>query len=135
NTVRNVAKNWVLSQRLGLRYNPAETVDITPGVRYTYNTTHNTVSSGNNRNVSTWAVTLDGSVNLTPTWVIGADLAKTSNSGYNSAVDANPMIIDAYIEKQFLKGRNGAIRFQAYDLLNEQTNVSRSVTEDMIIDS
>ncbi len=135
NTMRNVAKNWVLSQRLGFRFNPKETIDITPGVSYTYNTTQNTVSSGNNRNVSTWAVTLNGSVNLTPTWVVGADFAKTSNSGYNSAVDANPMIINAYIEKQFLKGRNGAIRFQAYDLLNEQTNVSRSVTEDMIIDS
>ena len=133
--VRNVAKNWVLSQQLGFRYNPAETIDITPGVRYTYNTTRNTASSGNNRNVSTWAVTLDGSVNLTPTWIFGADLAKTSNSGYNSTVDANPMIINAYIEKQFLKGRNGAVRFQAYDILNEQTNVSRSVTENMILDS
>ena len=133
--VRNIAKNWVLSQRLGLRYNPTETIDITPGVSYTYNTTHNTASSGNDRDVSTWAVTLDGSVNLTPTWIFGADLAKTSNNGYNSTVDANPMIINAYIEKQFLKGRNGAIRFQAYDVLNEQTNVSRSVTENMILDS
>src|SRR5690606_17041909 len=133
--VRNIAKNWVLSQGLRLRYNPAETIDITPGIRYTYNTTHNTTSSGNDRNVSTWAVTLDGSVNLTPTWIFGADLAKTSNNGYNSTVDANPMIINAYIEKQFLKGRNGAIRFQAYDVLNEQTNVSRSVTENMILDS
>src|SRR5690606_34744001 len=112
NTTRNIAKNWVLSQRLGFRYNPKETIDITPGVHYTYNTTHNTTTAGNNRNVSTWAVTLDGSVNLTPTWIFGADLAKTSNSGYNRSVDANPMIINAYIEKQFLKGRNGAIRFQ-----------------------
>ncbi|MGV3761267.1 outer membrane beta-barrel protein [Parapedobacter sp.] len=135
NTTQNIAKNWVLSQRLGFRYNPTETIDITPGVRYTYNTTHNTTSSGNNRNVSTWAVTLDGSVNLAPTWIFGADLAKTSNSGYNSSVDANPMIINTYIEKQFLKGRNGAVRFQAYDLLNEQTSLSRSVTEDMIVDS
>ena len=133
--VRNIAKNWVLSQRLGLRYNPSEKIDITPGVRYTYNTTHNTASSGNDRNVSTWAITLNGSVNLTPTWIFGADLAKTSNNGYSNTVDANPMIINAYIEKQFLKGRNGAIRFQAYDLLNEQTNVSRSVTENMILDS
>ena len=133
--VRNAAKNWVFSQRLGLRYNPAETIDITPGVSYTYNTTRNTVSSGNDRNVSTWAVSLNGTVNLTPTWILGADVAKTSNNGYNSVVDANPMIVDAYIEKQFLRGRNGAIRFQAYDVLNEQTNVSRSVSENMIRDS
>ena len=134
-TARNIAKNWVLSQNINFRYNPKETVEITPGVRYTYNTTANTVNSGNNRNISTWALTLNGSVNLTPTWVFGADVAKTSNNGYSSSVDANPLIINTYIEKQFFKGKTGAIRFHAFDLLNEQTNVSRSVTENMIIDS
>ncbi len=136
-TLRNIARNWVLSQNVNFRYNPKETLEITPGVRYTYNTTANTVTSRNNanNNVSTWALTLNGTVNITPTWVFSADLAKTSNNGYTSSVGANPMIIDAYIEKQFFKGRNGAIRFQAFDLLNEQTNVSRSVMENMIIDS
>lgn len=134
-TQRNIAKNWILSQGINFRYNPKETVEVTPGVRYTYNTTHNTVSSGSNRNVSTWALTLYGSVNLTPTWIFSADIAKTTNNGYNSSVDANPMIVNAYIEKQFFKGKNGAIRFQAFDLLNEQTNVSRVVTDNSIIDS
>src|SRR5690606_4369411 len=134
-TQRNIAKNWIFAQGINFRYNPKETVEVTPGVRYTYNTTHNTVSSGSNRNVSTWALTLYGSVNLTPTWIFSADIAKTTNNGYNSSVDANPMIVNAYIEKQFFKGRNGAIRFQAFDLLNEQTNVSRMVTDNSIIDS
>ena len=136
-TLRNTARNWVLSQNINFRYNPKETLEITPGVRYTYNTTANTVTTRNNvnNNLSTWAVTLSGTLNITPTWVFSTDLAKTSNNGYSRSVDANPMIIDAYIEKQFFKGRNGAIRFQAFDLLNEQTNVSRNVTENMIIDS
>ncbi|SFC57127.1 Carboxypeptidase regulatory-like domain-containing protein [Parapedobacter composti] len=134
-TQRNIAKNWVLAQGVNFRYNPKETIEVSPGVRYTYNTTRNTVSDRNNRDVSTWALTLYGSVNLTPTWIFSADLAKTTNNGYNSSVDANPMIINAYIEKQFLKGRTGAIRFQAFDLLNEQTNVSRMVTDNSIIDS
>ncbi|WP_177181151.1 outer membrane beta-barrel protein [Parapedobacter koreensis] len=135
NTARNIAKNWVLSQGINFRYNPKETIEVTPGVRYTYNTTRNTVTSGSNRDVSTWALTLNGSANLTPTWIFGADLAKTSNNGYTSSVGANPMIINAYVEKQFFKGRNGAIRFQAFDLLNEQTSISRNVTENMIVDS
>ncbi len=134
-TQRNLAKNLILSQGLNFRYNPKETVEVSPGVRYTYNNTRNTVSSGNNRAVSTWALTLNGTVNLSPTWVFSADLAKTNNNGFNAAVGANPMIINAYIEKQFFKGRNGAIRFQAFDLLNEQTNVSRTITDNTIIDN
>jgi len=135
--LRNIARNWIFSQNVNFRYNPKETLEISPGIRYTYNTTNNTVTSraNANNNVSTWAFTLNGTANITPTWVIGADLAKTTNNGYTSAVGANPMIIDAYIEKQFFKGKNGAIRFHAFDLLNEQTNVSRSLTENMIIDS
>jgi len=134
-TQRNIASNWILSQGLNFRYNPSEAVEITPGARYTYNTTRNTVSDRSNRNVSTWAATLYSSVNITPTWILSADFEKTSNNGYSSTVGANPMIINAYIEKQFLKGRNGAVRFHAFDLLNEQTSVSRSVLDNIIIDS
>ncbi|MBK1441130.1 outer membrane beta-barrel protein [Parapedobacter sp. ISTM3] len=136
-TLRNIAKNWLISQNINFRYNPSEFVEVVPGIRYTYNTTTNTVVSRNNadNNISTWAFTLNGSVNLSPTWIFGADLAKTTNNGYSASVQANPFIINSYIEKQFFKGRTGAIRFQAFDLLNEQINVSRNVTENMIVDS
>ncbi len=135
NSDRNVAQNWVLSQGVNVRYNPKETIEVAPGVRYTYNTTQNTISSSNNNNVSTWALTLYSTINITPTWIWGTDLAKTNNNGYSASVAANPLIINTYIEKQFLRGRNGAIRFQAFDLLNEQINVSRNVTDNYIIDS
>ncbi len=135
NFQKNTARNWILMQGLNFRINPTETLEITPGVRYTYNTTSNTRAGSVNNNVSIWALTLNGSVNLSPTWIVGADLAKTSNSGFSSTVGANPMIINTYLEKQFLKGNRGALRFSGFDLLNEQTNVSRSVTDNFIRDS
>src|SRR5690606_33022663 len=135
NSQRNIARNWVLSQGVNFRYNPKETIEVAPGVRYTYNTTTNTVSSGNNNNVSTWALTINSVINITPTCVWGSDVMKTSNNGYSSSIAANPLIINTYIEKQMLRGRNGAIRFQAFDLLNDQVDVSRNVTENFIIDS
>lgn len=135
---KNVGKNWMVSQGLNLRFIPRETLEITPGVRYTYNTTSNSLNTGRtgvNNDISSWALTLNTSVNITPTLIFGGDLSKTTNNGYNAAVGANPFIINAYLEKQFLKGRNGAIRFQAFDILDEQTNVSRNVTEHLINDS
>lgn len=137
--VKGIGKNLQLSQGLNFRYNPKETIEITPGVRYSYNHTTNSATSSNRGSVSniinSWSYSLNTAINITPTLVWGGDLSKTTNSGYSSVVGANPFIINTYIEKQFLKGRNGAIRFQAYDLLNEQTNVSRSVTENLINDS
>lgn len=134
--VRNIGKNWNLSQGMSFRYIPSEFVEVSPGVQYFYNTTSNTAGRGGiNSDVSTWALTFGSTVNLSPTWILSADMARTTNTGYNSAIGADPFIINAYIEKQFLKGRNGAIRFQAFDLLNEQTNVSRNVTDNLISDS
>ncbi len=135
---RNVGKNWSLMQGLNFRYTPSEMVEVSPGVRYMYNYTQNTGTGGRlgvNNNISTWALTLNTSINLTPTLIWGGDFAKTTNSGYNAQVGANPMIINTYVEQQFFKGRQGAIRLHAFDLLNEQTNVSRNVSDNLINDS
>lgn len=135
---KNIGQNYSLMQGLNFRFNPKETLEIVPGVRYMYNYTQNSGSGarpGVNNEISTWALTLNTSINITPTTIWGGDFAKTSNSGYNAQVGANPMIINTYLEQQFLKGRQGAVRFQAFDLLNEQTNVSRNVSDNLINDS
>jgi len=130
---KNIANNWVFSQGLMFRYNPSENLEINPGVRYSYNYTRNTLGDFNN-NVSTWTPTLIGSVNITPSTIFGADISKSFNSGYGALTDANPFIINSYIEQKLLKGQRGTIRFQAFDLLNEQTNLSRTVQENMTLD-
>jgi len=135
NDEENIAKNWVLTQGLNIKINPQEWLEVTPGVRYSYNTTTNTISDRNNTNIKTWSLDLDSKIYFVPTFVWGFDLSKMSNSGYSQNVDANPFIINTYVEKQFLQGNRGAIRLQAYDLLNEQVNISRTVTENSIIDS
>jgi hypothetical protein len=135
--VKGIGKNWMASQGVNFRYNPSEKIEFNPGVRYTYNYTtsgNNSRGSVNNK-VNSWSYSLNTNINITPTLIFGSDLIKTSNSGYNNTIGANPFIINAYVEKQFLKGRNGAIRFHAFDLLNEQTNISRSVSENLINDS
>jgi len=130
---KNVVNNWVFNQGLMFRYNPSENFELNPGVRYSYNYTRNTLGDYNN-NVSTWSPTLIGSVNITPTTIFGADLSKSFNSGYGPLTSANPFIINTYIEQKLLKGQRGTIRFQAFDLLNEQTNLSRTVQENMSLD-
>lgn len=130
---KNIANNWVFNQGLMFRYNPSENLEINPGVRYAFNHTRNSMGTNNN-NVSTWTPTLIGSVNITPTTIFGADLSKSFNSGYGPLTSANPFIINTYIEQKLLKGQRGTVRLQAFDLLNEQTNLSRTVQESMLLD-
>lgn len=135
NNEENIAKNWVLSQGLNIKITPNEWLDVTPGVRYSYNTTQNSLSNRNNSNINTWSFDINSRVYFVPTLLWGFDLSKMSNTGYAQSVDANPLIINTYIEKQFLSDNRGTIRLQAYDLLNQQVNISRSITENSQIDS
>jgi len=135
NDEENIARNWVLTQGLNVRINPSDWLELSPGVRYAYNTTENSLNNRNNTNISTWSLNAEGKIYFIPTLLLGFDMSKLSNSGYAQSVDANPFIINTYLEKQFLQGQRGAIRLHAFDLLNEQVNISRSVTENSIIDS
>src|SRR5690606_10124942 len=122
-------------QGLNVKITPNEWLDVTPGVRYSYNTTQNSLNDRNNSNINTWSLDINSRVYFVPTFLWGFDLSKMSNTGYAQSVDANPLIINTYIEKQFLSGNRGTIRLQAYDLLNQQVNISRSITENSQIDS
>lgn len=128
----NQARNWNLMQGLMFRYLPSENLEINPGVRYNWDHTYNTLNS-RSQLMQSWAPNLVGSVNITPTIIFGADLAKTFYQG--NAYGDNPFIINTYVEKRFLKGQRGTFRLQAFDLLDEQTNISRTVSDIQISDS
>lgn len=129
---KNTTNNTVLTQALFFRYNPSENLEINPGVRYSYNITKSSLPQYSQGNVSGLTPTLIGSVNITPTTIFGADLSKTFNKGYRNQED--PFIINTYIEQKMLKGQRGTIRLQAFDLLNEQVNINRTVG-DILTDS
>jgi hypothetical protein len=131
----NVAKNWILSQGFNFQVNLSDWLEVMPGINYTFNTTKNTISSRPTQNVSTWAMNLNSKVYIIPTLLWGVELSKMSNNGYSSNIAANPLIINTYIEKEFFKGKQGAVRLHAFDLLDEQVNVSRTVTENSILDN
>ncbi len=132
---KNVINNYVFMQGLSFRYTPSENLEISPGVRYNYNLSRNQLQTQNNNNVSSITPTLNGSVNITKSTIFGADLSKTFNKGYGPLTSANPFIINTYIEQRFMKDDRATLRLQAYDLLNEQTNISRTVAENYYADT
>lgn len=131
---KNIANNWVFNQGLMFRYNPSEKLELNPGVRYAYNYTKSSLQTSDSE-VSSWTPTFIGSVNITPTTIFGADVSKTFNKGYGSLSDADPFVINTYIEQRFLQGDRAIIRLQAFDLLNEQLNLQRTVQDNYFSDT
>lgn len=124
---KNINNNTSINQMLFFRYNPSENLEINPGVRFNYTITKSSLIDLSNRNTSKITPNLIGSVNITPTTIFGLDVSKEFNHGYTSNV--NPFIINTYIEQKLLKDRRGTLRLQGFDLLNEQTNINRTVSE------
>ncbi|MGB4774660.1 MAG: outer membrane beta-barrel protein [Daejeonella sp.] len=132
---KNTGQNLILSQGLNVQINPAKWLEINPGTNYSYNKNSNDIVTNSNSEVSTWSLNFNSKTYFLDTWLVGTEFSKVYNSGYSSALGANPFIVNTYLEKQFFKGKTGSLRLQAFDLLNENTNVSRSVTANSITDS
>ena len=133
--VKNTGKNWIFSQGLNMQFNPNKNLEFNPGMRYSFNSNSNDAITNNNTKVSTYSLNFNTRVYFLKTWLIGSDLSKSFNNGYSSALAVNPFITNTYLEKQFFKDKRASLRFQGYDLLNENTSVSRSVTGNVITDS
>ncbi|WP_159636598.1 outer membrane beta-barrel protein [Sphingobacterium composti Ten et al. 2007 non Yoo et al. 2007] len=124
---KGINNNTTLTQMLFFRYNPSENLEINPGVRYNYTWTSSTLPDFAAANTQKIVPNIIGSVNITPSTIFGADVSKEFNTGYRT--NANPFIINSYIEQRFLKDQRATIRFQGFDLLNQQTNINRTVGE------
>ena len=133
--IKNTGKNWIFSQGLNMQINPNKNLELNPGLRYNLNTNTNDAITNTNTKVSTYSLNFNSRVFFLKTWLIGSEISKSFNDGYSSSLAVNPFIINTYLEKQFFKDKRASLRFQGFDLLNENTSVSRSVTGNVITDS
>ena len=133
--VKNIGKNWVFTQRVRMQINPFEWLEVFPAARYTFNSNNYSLESSIDRNVTTWSLDLDGRVYFLKTFNIGYDLSKDFNSGYTGSVATNPLIVNTYLEKQFLKDKSATLRLQGFDLLKQGTNINRTISDNSISDS
>ncbi len=132
---KNFAKNLILTQGFNFQVNLGEWLELMPGINYSFNTTRNTIASRPAQDISTWSMNLNSKLYIVPTLLWAVELSKMSNNGYSNNIGANPFIINSYIEKEFFKGKQGAIRLHAFDLLDQQVNISRTITDNGRLDS
>ena len=132
---RNVGKNWVFNQGAKLRIDLDSVMDTEVSGNYSINSTAYSLPSSINTNAHTWTLGLDGRNYFWYNLVLGYSLTQTINNGFSSTVKANPTLLSTYLEYQFLKKHAAAVRFQAFDLFNQNTGVTRSVSGSQIIDT
>ena len=66
---------------------------------------------------------------------IESDINWSANSGYAEGYEQKEVLWNASVSKSFLKNNQGTLRFKIYDILQQRSNISRSITASSIRDS
>ncbi len=127
NEAKNTIHNWVITQRFSLDYKLKKWLEASGGTIFSLNDSKSSLIENSNTSIKAWTVTHSSRLFFKHDINFNYDMEKVFNQGYSTNVGSNPFIINATLEKQFLTNKNASIKLQAFDLLNENTNVSRSV--------
>lgn len=133
--VRNLGKNWVVTQGAKVRIDVDSLMDTDIGGSYSINNTSYSLPSSINTDARTWTILIDGRNYFWSQWILGYNLTQTINHGFSATVDENPTLLSSYVEFQFLKKNAASLRFQAFDLFNENAGITRTVSGNQIIDT
>lgn len=140
-SIRTIGQNWVISQGFNFEYNYKEILELGTGISYSLNDVHYNNKTGKplttlqNSSSNAWTFSSNMNLNITKTLVLKYDFDYTINSGLASNVSQNQVIMNASLEKQLFKKKNGILRIEAFDLFKQNSNINRSVTKNQIIDS
>jgi hypothetical protein len=135
NSEKNTSKNFLLSQRFSMDYKLKKWLEVSGGANFSINESKNSISTIVGNSIKTWRLTHSSRMFFKHDFNFNYDVAKSFNNGFTTSVGANPLIVNATLEKLIFKNKNGAIKLQAFDLLNENINVSRNVSATTITDT
>jgi hypothetical protein len=133
---KNIAKTLSITPQLRFRVNITDVIDAEVFSRLTLNKTDNSLispTSNQNTNIRAYDLGINGKNYVWKDWTFSYDYTKTLNYGYDASVNIkNPNILNAYLERRFLKDHRGTLRLAAYDILNENTGFT-NVTNGSIV--
>lgn len=141
NSSRIIGNNWIVSQGFVFEFNHKEWLELGTGVNFSLNDIEykkpqgTTLNSLQNASSNAYTFTHYGNIDVTKRLILKYDVDYTINNGLSSTVSQNPVIINASLEQQLFKKKNGILRLAAFDLLKQNTNISRSVSGAAIVDT
>lgn len=127
NSQKNTTKTMLLGERLSGNFRN-DWIDITLDGSLNYTHTRNLLQAQNN--MDTWQFAYGGSISLYLPWgmSLSTDMHENSRRGYNdAAMNTNELVWNAQLSQSFLKSKALTVSLQYYDILQRQSNFSRTI--------
>lgn len=133
NAIENNTKRFNSGANLALNF---DFDSLTFGIKadYNYSSTASTLNSSSNQPFNTQNYSANFNWKTPIKLVFATDASYTLNNRRAAGYNINYVVWNASLERPFLKSENLIIGIYAYDILNQNINVVRTVTSNMISD-
>lgn len=131
----NVAKTNSFGTGLTLSSNISDRVDFSISARPSFNRVRNTLQTGGNSDYLTQRSRIKLDWILVEGFVLRTNLSHLLNRGLSDSFNQNFWLWNLGIGKKLFKNERGELTLSVNDLLNQNRNISRTVTETYIEDN
>ena len=124
---KNTTTNLTLGERLNASYRN-DWIEFGLNGTISYSIEKDKLTPDNNQEPYTFSYGANTTVNMPWSMSVSTNIANQSRRGYtDSSMNRNELIWNAQISQSFLKGA-ATVSFEMYDILKQQSNISRSLT-------
>lgn len=134
NGAKGSTRNFTITQGLSFNYVYRELFDFATSAGASYNGARYSVQENNNTNFFNYSFSVDFNINLPLGFIVGVDLDYTLNTGLAAGYNQDVTMLNAFISKSVFKSKQGLIKLQGFDLLNQNVSISRNVGENYVED-
>lgn len=135
NMQRNAALNYRLGESFSIAWRP-DNLELELRPYYNLQMTHNSLATaGGDRKVHTYGGRFDGTYIFPFGLTFNTDVSFSGTSGYAAGYDTNQWMWNASLSYQFLRNQAATIAVKVYDILQQRSSISRSVTASYIDDT
>ncbi|WP_353547349.1 TonB-dependent receptor [Rhinopithecimicrobium faecis] len=135
NDRKNYGDLMMLSQSLQMRYMLSDYLETEFNGNYTLNRVKYEWPFNTNITAQTYVMSVAAKGYLGKRWTVGAEFSQRFNKGYTfTNLNINPTVINAYVEYTFLPNNLALLRLQGFDLLNQNTGISREILGNEVLD-
>lgn len=134
NGVRNISNNRGMNAGLNISSNISENIDFMLSYAATYTISENSLLPVNN-NYMYHVTGVRFNWIFLKTWVLRTDANNLIYTGMGDGYNENYWLMNLNLGKKFLQNNRGELTLGVYDLLNQNSSISRNITNNYIEDT
>lgn len=131
----NYAESPSYSAGIGLSSNISKAVDFSLNYNFSYTSVNNSLVPAQNNSYYNQIIGIKANFVLKESLVLNGDFSQNLFNGLSQGINTNFALLNLGLGYKFLKGKQAELRATVFDLLNQNTNLNRSITETYTEDS